>query len=438
MCIGQGVAEADVMFLDGNCITEAKDIVLADAVNDFRRCQSVDLFGKDVVQPFFPVRIELSHARTVVEPFHDFRDVHAGLHVEVGEGLCIIIKAAGILFFQQVHHVLHHFFRRENLVCLLRRNIVENIFRVFLVEVVGQLLFLVHEFLYRIIENHFIEKVSFKMFLVGFVPDFMAFVIFLVIVSAVPEEAELFQSDAGHVFENALWYDLVEVRQGDGIIRAIGHKERRNSTGETSQVVTYAAFDGLLLLVLLVRLHPFHNGLPGFCQAILDLFGNGFLEVLVGLFDLLLVVVTDLLLFFRGFHFLELFIPFGLGAADVDAVVIYSLVQLFTYTVIDVLFQTVPSLFGQVALIGILGLVKNLLRGLLSKLRLQVFYLLLDLFLGLGGIFISSIGRTRGFKYIGYLAGFLLESFAGIFVNFLSKQVFRFVMNCILWNVHSP
>ena len=82
------------MFLDGNRIAEAKDVVLADTVNDFRRCQSVDLLSKDVVQPFFFIRIKLSHARTVVEPFHDFRDKHTGLHVEVSEGFCVIVEAA--------------------------------------------------------------------------------------------------------------------------------------------------------------------------------------------------------------------------------------------------------------------------------------------------------------------------------------------------------
>ena len=86
------------MFLDGNRIAEAKDVVLADTVNDFRRCQSVDLLSKDVVQPFFFIRIELSHARTVVEPFHDLRDKHTGLHVKVGKSFGIIVKTAGILF----------------------------------------------------------------------------------------------------------------------------------------------------------------------------------------------------------------------------------------------------------------------------------------------------------------------------------------------------
>ena len=62
------------MFLDGNRIAEAKDVVLADTVNDFRRCQSVDLLSKEGVQPVCCVRIERCHARSGVEPVDGLGD----------------------------------------------------------------------------------------------------------------------------------------------------------------------------------------------------------------------------------------------------------------------------------------------------------------------------------------------------------------------------
>ena len=53
------------------------------------------------------VRKSLPHLLAAVEPLDDLRNVQAGLHVGVQEGLAGVIEAAGVFLLQQVHHLFH-------------------------------------------------------------------------------------------------------------------------------------------------------------------------------------------------------------------------------------------------------------------------------------------------------------------------------------------
>lgn len=61
-----------MVFLDRNLVTESQDIGAADAVNDFRRRQAVDLLGKNMVQPLFLIRIEVLHFTILTKKYPNY------------------------------------------------------------------------------------------------------------------------------------------------------------------------------------------------------------------------------------------------------------------------------------------------------------------------------------------------------------------------------
>lgn len=121
---------------------ESENVVDGDQVDDPRRRHAVDLVLKDVADPVAVVRKRLFHLRAFVKAFDDFGDIEPRFHVEVGERFRRIVETAGIFFLEQIDHHLHHPFRREDLVRLLRRDVVEDVLGEILVEIVRQFLLL--------------------------------------------------------------------------------------------------------------------------------------------------------------------------------------------------------------------------------------------------------------------------------------------------------
>ena len=79
----------------------------------------------------------------------------AGGTYQTGDHL--IIETARVLFFQMIDHLFYHPLGRENLIGLLRRNVVENVFFVGFIKIVRQHPAESHEFPDRIIEYNRIE-----------------------------------------------------------------------------------------------------------------------------------------------------------------------------------------------------------------------------------------------------------------------------------------
>lgn len=85
-------------------LIEAEDVIGSDKVDDPGGGHAVDLFLEDVAHPLPVVRDDCLHCGASVQAFDDLRDVEAGLHVEVGEGLFRVVEAARVLFLQLVNH----------------------------------------------------------------------------------------------------------------------------------------------------------------------------------------------------------------------------------------------------------------------------------------------------------------------------------------------
>ena len=117
--------EVRIVFFES--FVKSHDIVCRDKINNPRRCHTIDLIRKDMADALLAVWIELLHLFTPIEAFHDFRDVEPRLHVKIREGRLRVIEAARILLFELIHHFLHDPARSEDLVRLLRRDIVEDI-----------------------------------------------------------------------------------------------------------------------------------------------------------------------------------------------------------------------------------------------------------------------------------------------------------------------
>lgn len=128
-------------FMEFQALVEAQDIARGDLVDDFRRREPVHLILKNMAKAFLLVGERFFHFLALEEPLHDLRDIEPGLHVKVNESLVRLVEAAGVLQLQHIHHFLDDVLRRENLVRLLRRNVVEDILHALLVEVIRQLLY---------------------------------------------------------------------------------------------------------------------------------------------------------------------------------------------------------------------------------------------------------------------------------------------------------
>lgn len=96
-------------------------------IDDFCWSQSIDLFLKNMAKAFFRVRELFLHSLTLIQALDDSCDVYAGFHIEVDKSLVRVIETAGVLSFKHIHHLLDHCLRGEDLVGLLRRDIIEDV-----------------------------------------------------------------------------------------------------------------------------------------------------------------------------------------------------------------------------------------------------------------------------------------------------------------------
>lgn len=185
--IFKAVAESDIVFFDLDPVAEPHYISQADPVDNLRRCKAVNLLFEDMVQAFSIIREEDLHPLAVVKAFYDFRNIHPALHVHVNEGFVRVIITARVFPFEPVNHIFDCRPGSEDLVRLLGRNVIKDIFLRKLVEIIRKLYFQPHKFLYGIVEYNRVEQVAVK------VLRFTGFRIF--IVAAIPEEAEVVRRD---------------------------------------------------------------------------------------------------------------------------------------------------------------------------------------------------------------------------------------------------
>ena len=93
---------------DAVTLCKAQNVADGNAVDNFGGGKPIDLLGKDMFQPGVIVREGLPHLLAAVKALDDFRNVQAGLHVGVQEGLAGVIEAAGVFLFQQVQLIIIH------------------------------------------------------------------------------------------------------------------------------------------------------------------------------------------------------------------------------------------------------------------------------------------------------------------------------------------
>lgn len=246
---------------DAVTLCKAQNAADGNAVDDLSRGKPVDLLGKDMFQPGVIVREGLPHLLAAVKALDDFRNVQAGLHVGVQEGLAGVIEAAGVFLLQQVHHLFHHPLGGEDLVGFLGWDVVEDVLGAALIKVIRQLDLQVQKFLHRIVKHHRVEQVACKMFLLsGGLVD---------VRPTVPQKAELLQRDAGDLLKDLVRDDPVKIRQRHSPV-AVGHEEGWDGAGEAPEVVTDGVLAALFLLLLLVGLHSAHDGLLHLLRRLLD------------------------------------------------------------------------------------------------------------------------------------------------------------------------
>jgi len=134
-----------------------------DFINDFAGGKSEHLFGENMVEPVIPVGIQFFHFFAVIQAFDDFRDIQSRFHIQVDERMIGIIKTPRIFVFEQIDHFFNDLFRRKDLVVFLRRNVVENIFLVRFIEVVGEFFLQRQKLFDGIVKDDGIEQVPVKM-----------------------------------------------------------------------------------------------------------------------------------------------------------------------------------------------------------------------------------------------------------------------------------
>ena len=148
-------------------------------IDDFCWSQSIDLFLKNMAKAFFRVRELFLHSLTLIQALDDFR-------------------------------------RGEDLVGLLRGDIVEDVLDTLFIKVIRQLFLEPKEFLHRVIEYDRVKEIARKLL---FLPCLSVLVF-----TAVTEEPELVKGDACHLKEHRIRDNGIEGCQRNGII-AIGHQE---------------------------------------------------------------------------------------------------------------------------------------------------------------------------------------------------------------------
>lgn len=116
----------------------SEDVVGCNLVDDLGRCDTIHLLFEDMPQPGIIIRIESLHHLTLVQALDDLCDVHARFHIQVRERVVWIIETAGIPLLKHIDHLYHDFARCEDLIGLLRRNVVEDILFSRFIKVVGE------------------------------------------------------------------------------------------------------------------------------------------------------------------------------------------------------------------------------------------------------------------------------------------------------------
>ena len=142
---------------------KAEDIRHGDVVDDLTQHEAEDLPFQDMPEPLLGVGEGDFELFAAVQPLDDLRDVESRLHVEIDEGLFRVVKNAGILLCKRIDHAPDDGARREDLVRLLRQDVIENVFVMALIEVVAEPLLLVEEILDGIVEYDFVEQMSVEM-----------------------------------------------------------------------------------------------------------------------------------------------------------------------------------------------------------------------------------------------------------------------------------
>ena len=220
-------------------VIETENVALGDAVDALGGRQPVHLHLKDMTQARLVVGVSSTQPLAVEQTPHNLRDILPRLHIQVGESLRRVVEAAGVLLLQQVDHLPHHPLRREDLVGLLRRNIVEDILLHRRVEVVGEPTPQRHELAHGIVEHHLIEEMTLAVHLLAGLID---------VVAAVAQQVELGLGDARHLEELGVGNVAVEVLQRRLVV-AEAHEERGDGAREAAQVVAYLLVDRGLLVV---------------------------------------------------------------------------------------------------------------------------------------------------------------------------------------------
>ena len=232
-----------------------------------------------------------------------------------------IIVAAGVLLLEHFDHLLDDLARGVDLVRLLGRNIVEDIFGLILVEVIGQLAAQAEELADRIVEDDGVEELAAKVLRLSGV--------FVLVVAAVPQEAELLERDARHILEDLLGDNGVEGIKRDGLI-AVGHEEGRDRPRKAAEMVT----NGLLNIIAGVladgRLRLFNNRFPCFFNDILYRILQFSRYLLLQNLLLLLVFFIDLKLSFAaGSTKIQCFLALLFQFVSVDIISCDDLINFF-------------------------------------------------------------------------------------------------------------
>ena len=243
-CGGRSVGKAEIIFLDGK--PESQKIIRGNAENYFGRGKSVNLRGENVSQTFRFVGENFFHALIAIKPLDNLGDKMSAFHVRIDKSFFGRIETAGAFALHVVNHQAHGFFRRENLIRPLRGNVIENIFFVRLVEVVGKFSAAVKKFLNGVVESHGIEKFSF-----------------------VAQVSELFKRNRRQLDKNFVGNNFIERGKRNGIVNVVvSHEERGNRSREAAQMFAHVVQDGNFFL------------LANFCfDALDDIFPRGFGEI---------------------------------------------------------------------------------------------------------------------------------------------------------------
>ena len=103
-------------------LIEPQNVIRRDEIDDARWCHPIDLMLQNMPNPLRVIRIFCFYFVRVIEPLHNLRDIEPRLHIKIRKRMRRIIKAAGILALEFIHHLLHNTARRKDLIRLLRRD----------------------------------------------------------------------------------------------------------------------------------------------------------------------------------------------------------------------------------------------------------------------------------------------------------------------------